>query len=196
MTFSTLRLAAAGALALALAACGGKATFEVAGTITGLTNSGLKLSMGGTEISPPANATSFKFPNHVEYGNTYTVTPAAQPSHQACSVAGGSGTAGQLATITVSVTCNQNSYAIGGTVSGYPTGATGSLLLTNGSQGGTVLVPAGVSTFTFGTKVPDGSAYGVTVLTHPTGLKCSVTNGTGIMGEAAVTNMVVTCTAA
>lgn len=195
MTFSTLRLATAGALALALAACGGKATFEVAGTITGLTNDGLVLAQGGSSVSPPANATSFKFPNHVEYGNTYAVTISTHPRHQNCSVGGGSGTAGQLATIAVAVTCTQNSYAIGGSVAGYPTGSAGSLVLTNGSQGGTVAIVPGATSFTFSTKVADGSAYGVTVLTNPTGLKCSVANGTGIMGEAEVTNMAVTCVA-
>ena len=39
------------------------------------------------------------------------------------------------------------------------------------------------------------SAYAVTVQTQPTGLTCSVSNGTGTMGSAAVTNIAVTCSA-
>ena len=45
------------------------------------------------------------------------------------------------------------------------------------------------------TAVAYTSAYAVTVQTQPTGLTCSVSNGTGTMGSAAVTDIAVTCSA-
>ena len=47
--------------------------------------------------------------------------------------------------------------------------------------------------FTFVTPVASGQAYNVTVLTQPAGQTCSVTNGSGTIGNAAVSNVEVTC---
>jgi hypothetical protein len=66
MKSSHLRLVAAVLAAIGLAACGGKAAFEVSGTIFGLSNSGLVLSQGASTVSPEANATVFSFPDTVD----------------------------------------------------------------------------------------------------------------------------------
>ena len=49
--------------------------------------------------------------------------------------------------------------------------------------------------FTFATALPAGAAYAVTVKTNPSGQTCSVTNGSGTVGAANVTNVAVTCAA-
>ncbi len=42
-------------------------------------------------------------------------------------------------------------------------------------------------------QVLDGAPYGITVLTQPPGLVCTVANGIGVMGEVDISNIVVTC---
>jgi hypothetical protein len=189
MKSTFVRAGIAGALALALAACGGTEEFTIKGTIIGLKNNGLVLSNNGKTISPTANATTFSFPDTVEYGETYNVTATAQPAHQECDVFGGEGTAGRMAAINIVVQCVQNAYTIGGTVTGLTADG---LVLANGSSG-TVAIAKNATTFVFPALVEDGATYGVTVLTQPTGLRCTVANGIGTMGETKVTNLAVSC---
>jgi hypothetical protein len=87
----------------------------------------------------------------------------------------------------VQVTCVQNN-SLGGSISGLTAAG---LVLANGSD--TVSPAANATTFTFPTRVGDGSAYGVTVLAQPAGLTCSVINGAAIMGAADVTSVQVNC---
>ncbi len=194
MKFPPLRLLAATACALGLVACGGKASFDVSGTISGLSYGGLVLSNGGSTVTPAANATTFTFPNRLDYGTSYDVTPTVQPAHQNCTVLNGTGSAGHTATIAIVVQCFLNSYNIGGTVTGLPSTATGSLTLINGTEGGSSLIVPGATTFVFANKVSYSVAYGVSVLTQPDNFVCSVTqNGSGVMGDADVNNMAVVC---
>jgi hypothetical protein len=185
---------------VALAACGGKAMFTVGGVFEkdtsypGLIYSGLVLTNAGNSLAVPAGATTFAFPNQIAYGETYLVDVGTQPLHQTCVVANKSDTAGRMAAIGVVVQCTVNSYTVGGTVTGL-TG--GTLVLINGSSGGAVNVTpsttADLPVFTFG-AVFYNVAYGVSVLTQPDGLNCTVgPTGTGVMGDAAVTNIAVSC---
>jgi hypothetical protein len=192
MTSTFLRPAIALAIALSLAGCGGKASFPVNGAILGLSYPGLVLSTNGMTLPVNPPATTFSFPNSLSYGDVYEVTPSTQPLHQNCTVANGKDTAGRLAAINVTVVCNLNQYTIGGSITGLK--STG-LTLTNGSNGGTVTATADATTFTFSSNlVPYSVSYGVAVLTQPLTETCSVSqNGTGIMGDAAVNDIVVTC---
>jgi hypothetical protein len=203
MTSTFLRPAIALAIALSLAGCGGKASFPISGTIFGLSYPGLVLSTNGMTLPVNPPATTFVFPDPLSYGEVYNVVPSTQPQHQFCTVGafadaasgrvftGASDTAGRLSTINIGVRCVLNSYAIGGTISGLTSDG---LVLTNGSTGGTVAPLKGATTFTFATAVPYSVSYGVTVLAQPANDVCSVSqNGTGIMGDAAVSNIVVSC---
>ena len=186
-------------LALGLSACGGKAKFTVAGPIAGLSYAGLVLTNNGSDLSVAANSTSYSFPNTVDYGNTYDVSVKTNPLHQTCLPYGANSaghlidTAGRMASISVPIVCSLNNYSIGGTVTGLTADG---LVLTNGSSGGTVTLAKDVTAFTFSATVPYGVSYGVTVLTQPTNgtVICSVgPTGTGVMGDAAVTNIAITC---
>jgi hypothetical protein len=77
---------------------------------------------------------------------------------------------------------------VGGTVSGLT--GTGLVLQDNG---GSNLSVTGNGSFVFATQVPYGSTYAVTVQTQPTGQTCTVTNGSGTMGNANVTGVDVAC---
>jgi 6-phosphogluconolactonase len=82
-------------------------------------------------------------------------------------------------------------YTVGGTV----TGLAGSGLVLNSDFGGDLAVSASGS-FTFGTRLPDGSTFNVGVKNQPTSSlaqNCQVANGTGTIAAANVTNVDVTC---
>lgn len=191
MKSSFMRPVLALALAVGLSACGGKASFTVGGIIDKLAYPGLVLVNGSDTVTPAANATTFAFPKGIDYGTTYDVTVKTQPAHQTCTIPNGKDTAGRMATISIVVSCSTNAYAIGGTVTGLT--AEG-LVLTNGSTGGTAPVPKDSTTFSFlNNPVTYGDTFGVTVLTQPAGLTCSVANGTRTMGDATVTDIAVTC---
>ena len=214
MKSSLIRPALALALAASLAACGGsdKAEFTVAGSVTGLVYDGLVLTNAGVplKVTPPTAAGAavrFAFPDKLEYGDTYAVTVATPPAHQNCEPgvpAGGiyannADTAGRLVTIDIAIVCRINTRSIGGTITGL-TGA--GLVLANGSTGGTYsaaapTTPPSTTPITYALPVVAfGTTYGVTVTKQPAGQVCTVANPTGIMGDAEVKNVNVTCVAA
>ena len=80
-------------------------------------------------------------------------------------------------------------YTIGGTVSGL---TSGSLVLKN-NDGNALTVSANSTAFTFTTALANSATYAVTVGTQPSGLTCSVTNGSGTVAGTNVTNVVVAC---
>jgi uncharacterized repeat protein (TIGR03803 family) len=161
------------------------------GTIAGLGDaSGLVLTDGVDTLTVAAGQTSFTFPTLLTEGSAYSISVATQPTGMTCTVAGGSGTAGSANIANAVVTCSNQAYTLGGTVSGLTAAG---LVLANGSD--TVTLAAGATAFTMPTAVAYTSSYAVTVKTQPTGLACSVTHGTGTMPASNVTGVAVTCTA-
>lgn len=214
MKSSLIRPALALALAASLAACGGsdKAEFTVAGSVAKLAYDGLVLTNGGVQlkVAPPTTADApvrFAFPDKLEYGDTYDVQVLTHPAHQFCEpvaptdglYANNADTAGRLRTIDITIACRINEYTVGGTITGL-TGA--GLVLANGSTGGTYTAetpatPPSTTPITYALPtVKFGTTYGVTVSKQPAGQVCTVVNPTGTMGDAAVTNVNVTCVAA
>jgi len=157
------------------------------------------VSNNGTDLPVAAGATSFAFPKTIDYGMTYSVSVKTNPAHQSCLPYGADSTgtvtdtAGRMASINLAIVCALTSYTIGGPVTGLTADG---LVLTNGSSGGTVTLAKDSTSYTFATPVAYGSSYGITVLTQPTDgtVVCSVaSNGTGVMGDAAVADIAVTC---
>lgn len=201
MKFSTLRASAALALILALAGCGGKASFDVSGTVMGLSNPGLKLTMGGNDdvdVASGAGDVNFTFARRLSYGDAYSVTVKRNPDHMTCTpYRGTSGTAGQTTSIAAIFSCVQNSFMVTGWVVGLtPVGDNDAkLVLINGSTGTAPVVATTDGTnpvFSFG-PVNEGSAYGITVQTQPKGQFCTVVNGSGYVGGDVVRNIQVNC---
>ena len=82
------------------------------------------------------------------------------------------------------------SYTVGGTVSGLAASRSMVLTLNNTTDlsvdaNGTFMIPAALSS---------AQSYAVTVKTQPTSQSCNVSNGSGTIGSASVTNITVTCT--
>jgi len=208
MKFSLARPALALAVMATLASCGGggKATYPVNVTVTGLQFPGLTMSTNGmdVDVAPPAKAgddVSFTFPTEIEYGVIYNVVPKGanltttpvsygkQPLHQTCLPASTyprslphSATAGQLARIQVNYDCTVNAYPLTGVVKGLT--GTG-LVVANGSSSSVTVSPAldannkptGADVALVLGNVTWNQSYGVLILTQPTGQKCSVTAG-------------------
>jgi len=195
-------------MAAGLSACGGgKSTYTIGGTVTGLQYPGLVLQnnlandLNVTPLGPDGNGNiqnvAYSFPNEVDYGEPYSVTVKTNPQHQTCvNSSGTADTAGRLSSINAVIVCALVNNTIGGTISGL---AADGLVLTNGSAGGTVTVTkdatsgAYPSTFTFPVGVTYGQTYGVTVLSNPANQTCSVSNGAGTMGDNKVESIAVTC---
>lgn len=165
------------------------AAITVGGTLSGLAaGTGLILQDNATDdLTITANGT-FTFHTPVASGSPYTVTLAAQPANQTCSVANGTSTAGGSNVTNVQVTCAASSYAIGGTLTGLASGA--SVVLQD--NGGDNLTLTAGGTFVFSQDIAVGSAYQITVLTQASGQMCSVANGAGVSSPTA-TPVQVTC---
>jgi hypothetical protein len=189
------KLLAVALLAVALAACGGKASFVIAGTIAGLTNSGLKLqNNGGDTIEVAAGATSFSFPNSISYGTEYRVSIAQQPQHMTCDFLGATnvGSAGHTTSINIQMACALNRYTVSGNVTGL---TTGDLVLVNGSDSGTFTVSKGAENFSLPGTLAVGTAYGISIFTQPPGATCTIENGSGVMGDAPRNDVKISCKA-
>jgi hypothetical protein len=192
-------------LAASLVACGGgSSSHTVSGTVIGLQYPGLVLTNNLSDdvaVAPlplengNVRDVSYQFSKQLDYGAPYSVTIKTQPQHQECRPIGGTvETAGRLSTINAAFVCDLASYTIGGTITGL---TSGSVRLTNGSSGGTLIV-AGDATraeisFAFPQEVTYDQTYGVTVLEQPENQTCTVTNGAGIMRDEAVTSIRIHC---
>ncbi len=178
----TLGLANVTAVAVA---CTAK-SFTVGGGLAGLTGTLVLQNNGADDLTLTADNT-FTFATNVAYGQPYAVTVKTAPAGYDCQVTRGSGTMGAANVTDVSVTCAAKTYTVGGTV----TGLTGTLVLQDNGADDLTLTADGA--FTFATRVTFGQPYAVTVKTAPGALTCGVTAGSGTMGAADVTSVVVTC---
>ena len=177
MTLSFLRPSLLLALAVALTACGGKASFDVQGPISGLVYSGLVITntKNNDSVTVPAGATTFKLNQSIEYGTEYSVVVTKTALHQDCQIGNGADTAGRMASINIGVLCTLNASGIGGAVTGLTVAG---LVLVNGSSD-QVSVDKDATVYKFPNPVTYDATYGVTVLKQPPGLTCSVANGVG-----------------
>jgi hypothetical protein len=151
------------------------------------------LANGSDSLSVDANAGSFTMPTAVNFGSSYSLTVQQQPMGLMCSFSSGvgitpsSGTMPASNVTTTALVCSPQSYTLGGSVSGL---TSGTLVLANGSD--TVSVTSDGS-FQMPTAVAYGASYAVTVLTAPSGLTCTVSNGDNTMPAQAVSNVSVLC---
>lgn len=169
-------------------------TYTIGGTVSGLAGTGLTLQNNlGDDAVVNANG-SFAFPTPVLNGAAYSVTIKTQPTNpwQTCVLSNGTGTVAAANITSVSIVCTTQTYSVKGTVAGL-SGA-GLVLLNNGADARAV--SGGATTFEFVTKVASGSPYNVTVQTAPTGPSqtCVVSNGSGTVTNADVTNVGISCT--
>jgi N-acetylneuraminic acid mutarotase len=161
--------------------------YNIGVTVSGLNAVGLVLEdNGGDNLHVSANG-NVNFATPVASGSSYAVTVLSQPTGQTCTVTSGSGAVTSADVTGIPVSCT-NTYKIGGTVSGLV--SSGLVLQDNGADDLTV---SASGSFTFATAMASSGAYVVTILTQPAGQTCSVSNGSGTVGAADITNVSVTC---
>lgn len=175
-------------------------TYRVGGSLSGLA-AGAQVTLrnnGADPITLNANG-SFNFPVQVPFNGTYAVTVATQPANgQTCSVTNASGTMGSADVGNVQVAC-VSAFTVGGSISGLREAG---LVLANGAD--TLTIGATSTTFTLPARVLLGASFDVTVQANPTGaaatpgnpnrsVACTVSNGSGTMGSANISNITVTC---
>jgi hypothetical protein len=176
-------------------------THTIGGTLSDLSGTVVLTNNGGDDLTATQDG-SFTFATAIPEGVAYDVEVKTQPAGQTCSVANGSGTVGSANVTNVAVTCAASSMAthiVGGTVNGL----WGTVVLTNnGGDDQSVTRFVGSPSldlpisFTFATPIAENGSYAVEVKTDPNApyQTCAVSNGTGTVGTADVTNVQVTCT--
>ncbi|MFT3924184.1 MAG: hypothetical protein QM778_16740 [Myxococcales bacterium] len=163
--------------------------FTIGGNVSGLDGGTLIVAnSGGNELTLTANG-SFAFSTPLATTTAYDVTVVAQPVGQTCTVANGSGAVAGANVTNVQVTCTTATYKVGGTLVGLA--ASGSATLQNNGADDLTLNADG--SFAFATKLESGASYNVSVSTQPTGTVCTVSGGTGSVGDADVSSVVVNC---
>lgn len=160
--------------------------YTVGGQLSGLVGTLALQDNGGDDLTLNANGT-FTFATSVAEGSPYDITIATQPATQTCTVGNGTGTMGSTAIGNVQIACSTNSFTVGGTVSGL----VGSVVLQNNA--GDHLAVSSDGSFVFDTPVAQAGTYNVTVLNQPTTQICTVLNGSGIVGNGNVANLIVSC---
>ncbi len=166
--------------------------YTIGGTVSGLSGSGLILqNNNGDDLSIGGNG-DFSFKTPTADGLGYNVTVATQPAslNQTCAVENGAGTLSGSNVISINVVCVTNTYQVGVGVSGL----VGSGLVLQNNNGDDLSID-GSGSYTFASPVTDGQGYNVTVATQPAspGQICSVSNGSGTLAGADVTNISVVC---
>jgi len=192
-----LRSMLAAACAVTLAACGGSGgNLYLSGQVSNLAKEGLILLNDGERLSVPAGQSQFVFTKLVKTDDRYDISIAQQPKGAACTITNGVGKATSYSASTAVVSCVTNTYPLSGTITGLTAGGLRLVMAPNG-----ISPLAGADSYTF-EKVPDGAAYGITILTQPTGLTCRFQGSTsadgsdtaGTMGSAATNAATLDCT--
>jgi len=185
--------------AILLNACGGTSgSLALSGSISGLGGkSGLEIynKPTGEKLTILSTDTTFSFTKLLAVDEQFDVEIATQPTGAVCTASANSGAASVYTVYYVVISCVVNPYTLGGTVTGLDTKG---LVLANGADIVAVLPPAtagGTASFTFPTKVGNGSPYGVTVLSQPqdTTKTCTPTNNIGTMPASDYSPVTVTC---
>ena len=182
----------------------GPSSYSIGVTVTGLAQStgdpahadagagGLVLANGADQLVIYQNGT-YTFPTKVAANGTFNVTVVTQPSNpfQTCGVSGGSGTvvSGDVKSITVN--CSPKTFTVGGTVTGL--GGSGLKLRINDTED--VAINTVDGTYAFATALASGTKYAVVVKDDPTNRwqTCTLENATGVVANAKVENVNVTC---
>lgn len=201
MKSSYLRAGLALLCGVILSACGGNdGNLSLSGTITynppTVQQSGLVLinKSNGEKLAIETGASSFVFTKLLGSDESFDVEVFTDPSGGKCELANNTGKANVYTVYRVAVTCKANPFVLGGTVKGL----TGSgLVLANGPDTVGVVPAAGADvTFKFPTQVANGSLYGGTVLTQPSGQTCKFNSALnpGTMPNADQLGLIVNCT--
>jgi hypothetical protein len=164
---------------------------SIGGTLSGLAAGASVTVADATTGLPLAANGTFLFSDVYAPGAPYSVSVAAQPSGQICSVTNGSGTidAAGDAVSNITVSCVTGA-SLGGSVVGLAPAQTVTL---SDSISNAAVTANGA--FGFNDAFAAGAAYQVSVANQPAGQVCTVSNGSGTIdvNDDPVTTIAVSC---
>lgn len=159
--------------------------------MSGFSGTGLVLQNNGDDYLVISGNGSFTFNSRIPHGTSYHVTVLTQPVSpaQTCTVTNASGIMQYPSVTNIGVSC-VNTYTVGGTV----VGVRGSRLVLQNNSGDNLAISADGG-FTFSTAIASGENYSVSVATQPSSPSqtCTVTNGSGTVANADVTDVAIAC---
>lgn len=169
-------------------------SYPIGGTVTGLAaGNEVFLQINGEEIISINSNGTYQFPTQMNDNSAYDVQVINQPTspNQTCTVSNGSGSVTGGAVTDINVNCQTNTYTVGGNVIGLAAG--NQVVIQN--NGADELILNSNSGFVFPVALTDESAYDVQVTLNPSAPNqtCVVTNGTGNLTGANVTDVIISC---
>ena len=178
------------AFLMCLSVAEAQVTYSIGVNLAGLSG-GTVILKNGSDTLPLGTNGSYSFATPLALGSPYAVSVLIQPPSQTCSVSGGdngngSGTVAG-ASVIVGVNC-VSAYTVSGTISGLA--GSGLVLRLNSTS---LIVANGANSFKFATALTDAAPYLVSVGIQPVGYTCLVTNGSGNIAGANVTDVLVAC---
>lgn len=166
--------------------------YSVGGLLTGLVSgdSVVLQNNSGDDLLLTADG-AFQFPNTLSLNDSYTVSVRTQPAapSEQCIVGQGTGTITGSDISNISVTCTVNTFGISGSTTGLAPGE--SLQLQN--NGADTLDVNSNGAFQFPISLADGTGYNVTISSQPATQTCTITNASGTLAGAAVSNISINC---
>ncbi|MFS2006196.1 hypothetical protein ACEN9F_21500 [Duganella sp. CT11-25] len=182
--------------AVILSACGGgDGSLQLTVSLSGVTKDGLVLTNTNTgELLPvPIGTSIIAFTKLAGTDEQFNIQIKTPPANATCTLTDNTGKANAYTAYRIVVSCTNDPYTLGGVVYGLKSNG---LVLANGPDTVGVVANGGADVaYTFPTKVPNGSPFGVTVLSQPAGQTCTVdpTKAVGNMPATDALQMYVTC---
>lgn len=169
--------------------------YEIGGYVDGLTGAGLSLVLNNTEELSVPSAGAFAFNTTFRDNMLYQVEVASQPVGQYCTVTNGYTSVSGASVDNVFVNCNNLSYQVKVSTSGYSSATPLKLSLNNDSnlsvyQNTSFSSPDPVP---FSKTLKDGESYEVQIVRQPEGQVCTIANASGTISGTDVTDVVATC---
>jgi hypothetical protein len=169
----------------------GAETYQIGVTVTGLTGTLILQNNGGDDLTITTNGLHY-FATEVAHGFPYDVTVGTRPAGQGVTITNGSGIVLGAEVTDIIATC-QTGYVVGGTLSGF----TGSrdfpeIYIENTSNGDTLVLTAD-GPFEFPQALFTGASYNVVITSVEDDENAVVTNGSGTIAGADVSNVLISC---
>lgn len=153
-----------------------------------LQNNGSEMRTISSPIGAVSSGTTFLWIG-LRTGTAYDISIRTQPAGQQCTLTGGNGTIGNSDVVAAAIVCTNivPTFTVGGSV----TGLNGTLTLRN--RDSDTITLTGNGAFAFGTSLPQGAPYQVTVVSKPATQQCTVTAGNGTVATDNITGVAVSC---
>lgn len=163
--------------------------YTIGGEITGLQGF-VELQNNDRDTLGVDTSGAFVITNNAASGETYNITILSQPEGQTCVATNASGTVTNANITSVIIECSDDQiahYNLSGSISGL----NGTLVLQN--NGADDLSISDDGDFLFAGKLVNGDEYKVLISKQPENQSCAISNNSGSINEADVSNISISC---